>query len=43
MDAFDREALVSEGLDPDDPQVAAAIDLIRWELSLLLGSDPGRD
>jgi hypothetical protein len=23
-----------EGLDPDDPAVIAAIDLVRWELSL---------
>jgi hypothetical protein len=24
----------AEGLDPDDPAVIAAIDLVRWELSL---------
>jgi hypothetical protein len=24
-----------EGLDPDDPAVIAAIDLVRWELSLI--------
>jgi hypothetical protein len=26
--------LRDEGLDPDDPAVIAAIDLVRWELSL---------
>jgi hypothetical protein len=30
--------LRAEGLDPDDPAVIAAIDLVRWELSLLLES-----
>jgi hypothetical protein len=25
--------LRAEGLDPDDPEVIAAIDLVRWELS----------
>jgi hypothetical protein len=25
----------AEGLDPDDPAVVAAIDLVRWELSML--------
>jgi hypothetical protein len=29
-----RQALRAEGLDPDDPAVIAAIDLVRWELSL---------
>jgi hypothetical protein len=29
--------LRAEGLDPDDPEVAAAIDLARWELSLRAG------
>ena len=27
--------MLAEGLDPDDPAVIAAIDLVRWELSLL--------
>jgi hypothetical protein len=27
----------AEGLDPDDPAVVAAIDMVRWELSLLFG------
>jgi hypothetical protein len=26
--------LRAEGLDPNDPAVIAAIDLVRWELSL---------
>jgi hypothetical protein len=30
---FER-ALQAEGLDPDDPAVITAIDLVRWELSL---------
>jgi hypothetical protein len=34
VDDEDREALRAEGLDPDDPAVVAAIDLVRWELSL---------
>jgi hypothetical protein len=36
MDDEDAHALRAEGLDPDDPAVVAAIDLVRWELSLLL-------
>jgi hypothetical protein len=36
MDDVEREALRAEGLDPDDLAVAAAIDLVRWELSLCL-------
>ena len=27
-------AVRAEGLDPDDPAVVAAIDMVRWELSL---------
>ena len=30
----ERQALRAEGLDPDDPAVVVAIDLVRWELSL---------
>jgi hypothetical protein len=33
-DAEERQALRAEGLDLDDPAVIAAIDLVRWELSL---------
>ena len=29
----DAQALRDEGLDPNDPAVVAAIDLVRWELS----------
>jgi hypothetical protein len=29
--------LRAEGLDPDDPEVIAAIDMVRWELSLRAG------
>jgi hypothetical protein len=32
------QALRAEGYDPDDPAVVAAIDMVRWELSLLPGS-----
>lgn len=39
MDAEEREAFVNDGLDPDDTSVVAAIDLVRWELSLLLGQE----
>jgi len=34
MDDEERQALQAEGLDHDDPAVIAAIDLVRWELSL---------
>ena len=34
MDDEHGQALRAEGLDPDDPDVRAAIDLVRWELSL---------
>jgi hypothetical protein len=34
-DDDERQALQAEGLDPDDPAVIAAIDLVRWELSLI--------
>jgi hypothetical protein len=30
----DAQALRDQGLNPDDPAVIAAIDLVRWELSL---------
>jgi hypothetical protein len=35
VDDQERQALRAEGLDPDDPDVRAAIDLVRWELSLM--------
>jgi hypothetical protein len=35
MDDDEREAIRAEELDPDDAQVRAAIDLVRWELELL--------
>jgi hypothetical protein len=31
------KALRAEGFNPDDPAVVAAIGMVRWELSLLLG------
>jgi hypothetical protein len=34
---LEAHAVRAEGLDPDDPAVVVAIDLVRWELSLLLG------
>jgi hypothetical protein len=34
VDDEDAHALRAEGYDPDDPAVVAAIDLVRWELSL---------
>jgi hypothetical protein len=34
LDDDERQALRPEGLNPDDPAVIAAIDLVRWELSL---------
>ncbi|WP_236715810.1 hypothetical protein, partial [Mycolicibacterium phlei] len=47
MDADERRALLDEGLDPDDPRVASAIDLVRCEAPWvsrrlgLLDSDQG--
>jgi hypothetical protein len=38
MDDDKLEAIRSEGLDPDEPAVRAAIDLVRGELELLLAS-----
>ncbi|WP_185715286.1 hypothetical protein [Mycobacteroides abscessus] len=40
MDADDRQVLLAEGLYPDDARVVAAIDLVRWGLSLFM-SDEG--
>lgn len=34
----ERQALTAEGLDPDNPAVVAAIDMVRWELSRYLSS-----
>ena len=42
MDETEREVIRAEGLDPDNPAVRAAIDLVRWELELLFASDPQR-
>jgi len=36
VDDEDPQALRAEELDPDDPGVRAAIDLVRWELSLCI-------
>ena len=35
VDDEERQALQAEGLDPEDPAVVAALDLVRWELSLV--------
>jgi hypothetical protein len=40
VNAEEAQALRVEGLDPDDPAVIAAIDPVRWELSLA-GDDRG--
>ena len=37
MDADEREGVFAEELDPDDPHVIAALDLVRWELSVVFG------
>ncbi len=34
VDDGERQALRDEGLNPDDAALIAAIDLVRWELSL---------
>lgn len=33
MDDIEREAIRAEGLDPDDPAVAEALELVRLELA----------
>jgi hypothetical protein len=38
MDDDEREAIPDEGLDPDDPAALAALDLVHWELELLVGA-----
>ncbi|GAB4710590.1 hypothetical protein MOKP122_48190 [Mycobacterium avium subsp. hominissuis] len=35
MDENERKAIRAEGLDPDDPAVRSALELVRWELELL--------
>jgi hypothetical protein len=35
MDDDENRAIRAEGLNPDDPAVQAALDLVRWELELL--------
>jgi hypothetical protein len=37
MDDDERQALRAEGLEPADPAVVAALDLVRWERSLTGG------
>jgi hypothetical protein len=34
-DPVEAGAVRAEGLDPDDPTVRAALDLVRWELELI--------
>lgn len=34
MDETEQEAIRAEGLDPDDPAVVTAIDLVRWQLAI---------
>lgn len=43
MDDIERKAMRTDGLDPDDPRVVAAIDLVRWELALLAQAQDVRD
>jgi hypothetical protein len=35
VDAEEAQAVRAEGLDPNDPAVVAALDPVRWELSLV--------
>ena len=35
MDFEERQALIAEGVDPDDPAVRTALDMVRWELQLM--------
>lgn len=43
VDDEERQALRAEGLDPDDPEVITAIDIVLGELSLLSGDDGTTD
>jgi hypothetical protein len=36
MDDIEREAIRAEGLNPDDPAVIAALDLVRWGVGTTL-------
>ena len=40
MDDDEREAIRADGLDPDDPTARTALDLVRWELELLVSEPP---
>lgn len=40
VDESEREAIRAEGLDPDDPAVVAALDLVRWEMELFFLESP---
>jgi hypothetical protein len=35
MDPEERNALIEQGLDPDNPAVIGALHLVRWELEHL--------
>ena len=37
VDDEECQGLPADGFDPDNPAVVAAIDLVRWELSLVPG------
>lgn len=37
VDADERWALAAEGLDPNDSRLVAAIDVVRWQVSLVFG------
>jgi hypothetical protein len=39
MDPDGRQAVIDVGLDPDDPSVLAALDLVRSELQQFTGFD----
>jgi hypothetical protein len=34
VEGEERQASLAEGLNPDDPAIITAIDLVRWALSL---------
>lgn len=42
LDDYEREAAIEAGFDPDDPKVAEALSLVKWELQMLRSEPPTR-
>ncbi len=35
VDDIEYRAVLAEGLDPEDPDVVAGLDFVRWELAMM--------